>query len=51
MKRINVKLTKEERGYYSNLFELACGNKEGLNKIEGREAADFLKKVVCQKMF
>lgn len=44
MKRLNVKLTKEERGYYSNLFELASGNKEGVSKIEGREAADFLKK-------
>ena len=42
MKRLSVKLTKEEKGYYSNLFDLAC--KDGSTKVEGKEGAAFLKK-------
>lgn len=40
--RINVKLTREEKGYYANLFDMA--SKEGTNKVEGKEGAAFLKK-------
>lgn len=42
MNRLSVKLTKEERGYFSNLFQMLV--KEGELKIEGKEGANFLKK-------
>lgn len=41
-KRISVKLTREERAYYSNLFEMAA--KDNASKIEGKDGAAFLKK-------
>jgi len=40
--RISVKLSKEERGYFSNLFQMLV--KEGELKIEGKDGANFLKK-------
>jgi hypothetical protein len=42
-KRISVKLTKEERGYYSNLFEIANNNNIN-NRVEGKDGAQFFKK-------
>lgn len=42
-KRISVKLTKEERGYYSNLFEIATNNNVN-NRVEGKDGAQFFKK-------
>lgn len=42
MERLNVKLTKEEKGYYQNLYQTVC--KDGDIKIEGKEGAAFLKK-------
>lgn len=46
-RRLVVKLTKEERSYYSNLFATAV--KEGESKIEGKEGAAFLKKFGLSK--
>lgn len=40
--RLYLKMTNEERGFFSNLFQLA--DKENKGKLIGKEAADFLKK-------
>ena len=45
--RLSVKLTKEEKGFYGNLFEMAA--KPSSNRVEGKEGADFLKKSGLQK--
>jgi len=42
MDRLSVKLTREEKGYYSNLFQMI--SKEGDTKVDGKEGAAFLKK-------
>ncbi len=42
MDRLSVKLTREEKGYYSNLFQMV--SKEGDTKVGGKEGAAFLKK-------
>ena len=40
--RLRVKIKPEERGIYSSLFDIACP--KGGSKIEGKEAAAFLKR-------
>ncbi len=40
--KLSVKLKPEERGVYSSLYDLACP--KGTSKIDGRDAAAFLKK-------
>ena len=42
MNRLSVKITKEEKGYFANLYQMAC--KDGDTKVEGKEGAAFLKK-------
>lgn len=42
MERLSVKLTKEEKGYYSNLFQMVC--REGDSRVEGKDGATFLKR-------
>lgn len=42
MNRLSVKMTKEEKGYFANLYQMAC--KDGDTKVEGKEGAAFLKK-------
>lgn len=46
-RRLVVKLTKEERSFYSNLFSTAV--KEGDTRLEGKEGASFLKKFGLSK--
>lgn len=41
-KRLRVIMSSEERGFYSNLFQIA--DKDNKGKLVGKEAADFLKK-------
>ena len=41
-KRLYVKLTQEEKGYYSNLFQLV--DSQGMGKIKNKDAANFMKK-------
>ena len=40
--RLYLKMTNEERGFFSNLFQIA--DKDNKGKLVGKEAADFLKK-------
>ena len=41
-KRLYVKLTQEEKGYYSNLFQLV--DDQNLGKLKAKDAANFMKK-------
>ena len=41
-KRLYVKLTQEEKGYFSNLFQLV--DAQGLGKLKNKDAANFMKK-------
>ena len=41
-KRLYVKLTQEEKGYFSNLFQLV--DSQGMGKLKNKEAANFMKK-------
>ena len=41
-KRLYVKLTQEEKGYFSNLFQLV--DSQGLGKLKNKDAANFMKK-------
>ena len=41
-KRLYVKLTQEEKGYYSNLFQLV--DSQGMGKLKNKDAANFMKK-------
>ena len=41
-KRLYVKLTQEEKGYFSNLFQLV--DSQGMGKLTNKEAANFMKK-------
>ena len=41
-KYLYVKLTNEEKGYYSNLFQLV--DSENLGKLKAKDAANFMKK-------
>ncbi len=40
--RLYLKMTNEERGFFSNLYQIA--DKDNKGKLVGKEAADFLKK-------
>ena len=41
-KRLYVKLTQEEKGYYSNLFQLV--DDQNFGKLKAKDAANFMKK-------
>ena len=41
-KHLYVKLTQEEKGYYSNLFQLVDG--DNIGKLKAKDAANFMKK-------
>ena len=41
-KRLYVKLTQEEKGYFSNLFQLV--DSQNMGKIKNKDAANFMKK-------
>jgi hypothetical protein len=41
-KRLYVKLTQEEKGYFSNLFQLV--DSQNIGKLKAKEAANFMKK-------
>ena len=41
-KRLYVRLTQEEKGYYSNLFQLV--DDQNIGKLKAKEAANFMKK-------
>ena len=41
-KRLYVKLTQEEKGYFSNLFQLV--DSQGMGKLKNKDAANFMKK-------
>ena len=41
-KRLYVKLTQEEKGYFSNLFQLV--DNQSMGKLNAKDAANFMKK-------